>query len=119
MSVEQNKSILRRYFDLQNAHDLEGAFALLSPNIIPHNVPGVAGLNEVIGYFTAMHKAVPNLQTTVHDWIAEGDRVVVRFTVSGNQTGEFMGEPGNGQPVEWNIITIYRFEDGLITEVWS
>ena len=58
------------------------------------------------------------MHVTLHDTIAEGDKVVVRFTVSGMQTKEIMGQPG-GQQVAWNSLTIYRLENGMIAEVWS
>jgi steroid delta-isomerase-like uncharacterized protein len=122
MTPEQNKDIIRRYFAAQNEHNLDAAFAFLRSDMQSHNVPGTTGpqgIETARGFFTMMHEAIDGLQTTIHDLIAEGDRVVVRFTVSGTQTGEFMGQPASGQPIAWNLITIYRLEDGKIAEVWS
>jgi len=44
----------------------------------------------------AFYGAFPDLSHTVEDSIASGDKVVVRFTLRGTHTGEFMGIPGHG-----------------------
>ncbi len=121
MSTEQNIAMLHRYFEAQNRHDLEESFAFFSPNIVSHSVPSSDSATRIDGikaFFTAFYDAVPDFQVTLHDTIAEGDRVVVRFTISGTQTKELMGQPG-GQPFVDHSLTIYRFENGKIAEVWS
>jgi steroid delta-isomerase-like uncharacterized protein len=121
MSNVENKALIHRYFEAQNTHDLEAIFAFLGANILAHNVPGTdqpVGGEAAKGYFVAMHNAMPDLHVTLHDSIAEADKVAVRFTVTGTPASEFMGLPA-GQPVSWLIFTIYRLEDGKIAEVWS
>lgn len=121
MSTEQNKAVIHRYFEAQNRHSPEDAFAFFSPNILSHGVPGsdsAVGIDDIKAYFMTLYDAIPDMQITLHDTIAEGDKVVVRFTVSGMQTKEIMGQPG-GQQVAWHILTIYRLENGKIAEVWS
>lgn len=121
MSTEQNKVVIHQYFEAQNRHSLEESFAFFSPNIVSHSVPGSdsdTGIDGIKAFFTALHDAVPDFQVTLHDTIAEGDKVVVRFTISGTQTKELMGQPG-GQPFVEHSLTIYRLENGKIAEVWS
>lgn len=121
MSTEQNKAVIQRYFEAQNHHSLEESFAFFSPHILSHNVPGHEAAVEIEGikaFFTTLHDAIPDLHVTLHDTIAEGDKVVVRFTVSGMQTREFMGQPA-GQPFVEHSLTIYRLDNGRIAEVWS
>jgi predicted ester cyclase len=121
MSPEQNKVVIHRYFEAQNRHSLEESFAFFSPNIVSHNVPeqdGVVGIDGIKAFFTTLHDAIPDMHVTLHDTIAEGDKVVVRFTVSGTQTKELMGEPA-GQPFVEHSLTIYRLEHGKLAEVWS
>jgi NAD(P)-dependent dehydrogenase (short-subunit alcohol dehydrogenase family)/predicted ester cyclase len=65
----------------------------------------------VTGAFTGMH-------LTIHDTIADGDKVVLRFTNSGTQTGPFMGTPATGKHAEWPGIGIYQVRDGKIAEAW-
>jgi steroid delta-isomerase-like uncharacterized protein len=121
MTAEQNKATIQRYFDAQNAHDLQAAFAFLRPDARSHSVPGspeVAYLEDIQGFFTMFHDAVPDFHVTVHDVIAADDKVVVRFTINGTLRVEMMGQPAGGQYVE-NVIAIYRLADGRIAEVWS
>jgi steroid delta-isomerase-like uncharacterized protein len=121
MSAEHNKAVIYQYFEAQNRHSLEESFAFFSPNIISHSVPeqdGVVGIDGIKAFFTGFHDAVPDFKVTIHDTIAEGDKVVVRFTISGTQTKELMGQPA-GQPFVEHSLTIYRIEDSKIAEVWS
>ena len=62
--------------------------------------------------------AFPNLHFTFEDLIAEGDKVVVRETMSGTQQGELMGIPPTGKQFSVTGIEIYRFEGGKIVEHW-
>ena len=54
------------------------------------------------------------------DVLASGDRTVARVTVSGTQTGDFMGIPASGRHAEVDLIDIMRFDDaGLVCEHWG
>ena len=64
-------------------------------------------------------KAFPDLHLTVEDMIAEGDKVVTRFTSRGTQTGAFMGIPPTGKQVTVSSIVIARIADGKIVEEWG
>lgn len=66
---------------------------------------------SVGGSFTRM-------RLEIKDVIADGDKVVVRFTNSGDQTGPFMGRPPSGRHAVWEGIGIYRLADGRIAEAW-
>ncbi len=69
---------------------------------------------------TAMRTAVPDLQLTVEDMVAEGDKVVVRWTFRGTHTGvSASGTPPTGKPLTALAIGIYRFVDGKIAEDWG
>ena len=50
--------------------------------------------------------------------MAEGDKVVTRYTVSGTHQGEFFGVPGTGERITMSGISIDRFEDGKMVEEW-
>ena len=66
-----------------------------------------------------MRAAFPDLQYTVEDQIAEGDKVVTRYTASGTHRGELMGIAPTGSRVEITGISITRVEDGKIEEIWE
>ena len=66
-----------------------------------------------------VRKAFPDLHYTVHDVIAEGDRVVQRATGRGTMKGEFQGMPPSGKSATWQEIHITRFEGGKAVEHWG
>ncbi len=51
--------------------------------------------------------------------IAEGDRVVVRYTLRGTHTGNYMGIAPAGKQVTQTGITINRFANGKAVELWG
>jgi predicted ester cyclase len=55
----------------------------------------------------------------VEDVVAEGDRVVTRFTSSGTQLGEFQGVRATGRRVAISEVAVYRFAGGKIAEQWG
>jgi hypothetical protein len=56
---------------------------------------------------------------TIDDLIAEDDRVTIRWTLHGTNTGPMLGRPPTGQPVELAAIVIFRIADGKIAERWA
>jgi predicted ester cyclase len=54
----------------------------------------------------------------IHDVIAAGDKVVLRFTNSGTHVDQFMGNPATGKLAEWLGIGIYTHSDGRIVDGW-
>jgi steroid delta-isomerase-like uncharacterized protein len=63
--------------------------------------------------------AFPDLVVTVHDQIAERDRVVTRWSAEGTHRGDFMGHPGTGKKVRIKAIHIQRVVDGRIATLWE
>ena len=56
---------------------------------------------------------------TIHDWVAEGDRVVTRKTFHGTHQGDFMGIPAMSKQVTFDIIDILRIAGGKMAEHWA
>ena len=61
----------------------------------------------------------PDIHLTVHDVIAEGDKVVGLTTVTGTHQGEFMGVAPTGKSVTYNEMFMFRFADGRVIETWG
>ncbi len=66
-----------------------------------------------------MFAAFPDSNMTIDDTVAEGDRVVSRFTVRGTHRGEFQGIPPTGKQVTITGIAISRIEGGRVVEDWE
>jgi steroid delta-isomerase-like uncharacterized protein len=122
---ERNKATLRRLIDGMNTNDVEiiskTIDELVEPDVVirnplPLDVPGAQGLKLV---FTTLHRAYPDLHITIEDVIAEGNKVVVRNTVTGTHKGEYMGIPATGKTVTYNEIFIARFVNSRVAEAWG
>jgi len=121
MSTEENKAIVRRFFEEgPSKGNLITAEELLSPDFVLHVPlpvsPGVKGIKEVI---TSCREAFEHLNVTIEDMIAEGDNVAARFTAHGIHKGDFVGLPATGKPITMTGIEIFRIKDGKIVELWG
>ncbi len=121
MSVEQNKAVRRRFFEeVVNQGNLALVDELLSPDFVDHSgmfgAPGREGARQG---WAAFHAAFASFHSTLEDLIAEGDKVVQRFTARGTHTGEWMGIPATGKQVEVTGMAIHRIAGGKIAENWA
>ena len=119
--METMETPIRAALDRFNAGDVEGYLALYTEDAVLHYLPpglpgGVAGARRFYGMFLS---AFPDLHVHVDDFIAEGARAVVRYTITGTHQGELMGIPASNKPVSVPAITILRFADGKCVERWS
>ncbi len=79
----------------------------------PGQGPGIEGLKQVLISF---RNAFPDIHWTVEEQIAEGEKVVTRFSWTGTQQGDFLGVPASGNSVKvWGVV-IDRLEDGKIKD---
>ncbi len=119
---EENRQIVSRYieeFKNQGNHDIVDE--LVAPDFVHHFTdprlpPGPDAL-KLLGQ--AIVAGFPDVQATVNDLIASGDKVIERTTASATHNGEFNGVPATGNRVTWTEIHIYRLSDGKIVELWS
>lgn len=121
MSAEENKVIVRRFVDeVQNRHDIGVLDELCSPDFIDHSGISISPtLDGTKQFFTMMFTAFPNIRATIHDQVAEGDKVVTRKTFHGTHQGEFLGIPPTGKHIALDVIDIFRIAGGKITEHWA
>src|ERR1700680_418851 len=121
MSTEVNKTSVRRFYDeVFNKKNRAAIDEFIAPNQVDHAAPpgmpgGLAGAKQLLGMYLT---AFPDLHLTVEDMIAEGDRVVARFTMRGTQQGTFMEIPPTGKQVTVTAIDINRISDGKSVEHW-
>jgi steroid delta-isomerase-like uncharacterized protein len=117
---EENKAVGRRYLEAVNERDLNIIDEVIAPDYVGHE-PGeeTRGPEGVKQYISMFLDAFPDVSITVEDEIAEGDKVVIRFTGRGTHQGELMGIPPSGNRVEVSSISICRFEGGKVIEEWE
>ena len=117
MSVEENKALIRRFNEEAfNGHDVQARDRYLGPNFAINGriVDPVRSRQNFASLFTAF----PDFHRTKEDTIAEGDKVVARYTATGTHRGAFMGVPPTGKKVKFSWITIYRIAEGRVAEEW-
>ena len=90
MSLEENKTIIRRLFEAINNQDLPLLDELIAPNYLRH-ARQLEGLEDLKRILTITYKGFPDLRVTIKDIIAEGDKVWVRIKLTGTHTGEYHG----------------------------
>ena len=121
MSAEENKTIMRRIFEVFNTGNLAVADEVIAADVVDHQAPpgvapGRAGFKQLI---TMFRTAFPDIQMTIEEIIAEGDRVVARSTMRGTHRGEFMGIPPTGKQFTVTSIDIVHIAGGQGVEHWG
>jgi len=119
--AESNKAIIRRYCQAHEQNDMAALDAIVAADLITHsqlpNVP--AGREGGKMVHQGSRAAFPDGKTTTDDLIAEGDKVVERFTLVGTHKGEFMGIPASGKQIRVTGMSIFRIANGKIVEHWG
>ncbi len=122
MSIEQNKTIVRRIFAALNERDLDGVIAYYKPDCRFHGWgPDTMQTLDVAGYkatMSALLDAFPDSSFPTQDIIAEGDRVVVPHSFRGTHQADFNNIPPTGKSVNVDAIVILRLENGKAAELW-
>lgn len=121
MSIEENKEVVRRFADeVFNRGNLGVADELLVEDYRQHSIMGLPqGREGFKQFFAGFGQAVSDGEYTIHDLIAEGDKVVLYGTFSATHTGEMQGIPATGRHFDLTAIDIFRLEDGKIVEHWD
>jgi steroid delta-isomerase-like uncharacterized protein len=104
------------FVECLNEGDLSVADQLVSPDFIGPSGKGAEGFKAMI---SRLRQGFPDLRFVIQDMVAEGSRVVVRWTSQGTHRGMFAGRAPTERQVSNEGIGIYRVEDGKIIESWS
>lgn len=72
---------------------------------------GLEGAGKMV---LAAHETFEDFHEEMHDVLAEGDRVVAHFTISGRQVGVWGGLPATGKQLRYEEMAIFHFKDGKI-----
>lgn len=122
MSAEEHKAITRRFLEEVFAGgNLELVDELFAPDFVLHDpsVPQEVRGPEGIRQYVAMYRAAyPDTHFTIEDQIAEGEKIVTRWTGQGTHQGELMGIAPTGKQVTVTGIEVDRIAGGKIEETW-
>jgi predicted ester cyclase len=123
MSTYDAKEIVRRFNHQVIADGDRVAFEeLMAPDFVNRSAPSgaPAGPESMWNTFQhALRPALADLTVTIHDQVAEGDKVTTRKTISGTHVGPLFGVERTGKPVSIDVIDIVRLKDGRYAEHWG
>lgn len=126
MSIEQNKTTVRRYFEeVLDQGKLEVLDQLFAENIVFHRgdfaapVLGLAGMRKIAG---GVQERYTSFKTTLHHLVAEGDMVACRLSHDAVHRDYWKSRLGThqlaGQPIQWYAHAHFRLLGGKIVEEW-
>jgi len=108
-----------RYVEMINTHDPDAVDRLVAEDYVNHNAFVADGREANRQFWTVFFAGLPDVRVTMEDLVVSGDRVVGRFVYRGTHTGDLMGIPASGKPVEMRSIDIWRMQDGMFVEHWD
>lgn len=120
---EQNKQMVRRSIEeIWNQENYDVVHEVAARDLVVHaSLPAndIHGADNAVQFYAMLHKAFPDIHFTVEDQVAEGDRVVTRWTARGTHTGEFQDFAPTGKQATVMGIDIDRIAGGKIIECWT
>jgi steroid delta-isomerase-like uncharacterized protein len=122
-AAEENKAIFRRYAEeVGNQHNFEIVDQIFE-RYIAHQPDGSTlerGPEDVKRFQGEFHSAFSDFHINIEEQIAEGDKVVSRYTMRGTHQGDFRGMAPTGKEIEIKGVTIFRFSpEGKVVETWD
>ncbi len=120
--VARNRAIVHRFYEAVNGKQRDVLNEIVHPDFVNHGgaAGDIVGPKALADSFEPFYNAMPDWHFSEDFVVAEGDRVASRGTISGTNTGSFMGAPPTGKKASWTGITIYRIDDdGMIVERWQ
>jgi steroid delta-isomerase-like uncharacterized protein len=121
VSPEENKAIIRRLVEeVYNKGNLAVVDDLVAPDVFNHpavseHQHGIDGFKHVIEWI----RDIGPTHYAIDDIMAEGDKVAVRMTVSGTQTGPIRDIPPTGKSFSVDYVHWFRLADGKVAELWA
>lgn len=119
---EKNTAAVRRWYnEVMNKGDMKAFEELVDPKYVEHDVtPGYpANKAGLASFVKAFRSAFPDLQVTINDIVAKGDKVWCYATFRGTHKGEFMGMAATGKKIEVHAFDIVRCVNGKGVEHWG
>jgi len=125
MSIEENKELIRQYYkDWNEVRGDVNKFVVngqkyIAPNYVYHSVNGDMSREQAEKQGSSFITALPDMNLSIDDTVAEGDKVVTRYTMQCTHKGTFMGIAATGKKVVVKGVLISRIAGGKILEDWE
>jgi predicted ester cyclase len=121
VSAEENKAIYLRVLEELNRGDLESSLAFTAPDATLNGQP--LGREGDKHRAEMLATAFPDQHYEIQEMIAEGDKLVVRWRMTGTHEGELVGPtmtiPATGKRLDIWGMSMYLMEGGMAKEIWE
>ena len=123
MSVQEtNKQLCRDYFQAFLKRDAGWMDKHIAPDFVRHD-PGlpfeVRGPAGVLQLHDALLPAFPDMALPLEDFVAEGEKVLVRLRVRGTHTGAFGDMAATGLKIDIGVLDLFQIRDNRLIEHWA
>jgi steroid delta-isomerase-like uncharacterized protein len=122
LSQEEATAFINQVAEMWNSKDLDMLDELYAPDVLWHHVEFAEdsiGLDAAREFGTVALAAFPDLDTVLDEILVDGDKIVLRFTQTGTNTGSWAGNPPTGRTVKVSGVAIYQLADGKVVEQWD
>jgi steroid delta-isomerase-like uncharacterized protein len=121
MSKEVNLATLAKFAEAVNTGKFDLFNEVVSIENIDHDpahgqVPGPEGYRA---FFSKLRSAFPDLSVTLETMVADDESIAIAYTLTGTQSGSFMGIAPTGRKVKIRGMQISKFKDGKMVERWG
>lgn len=121
-TAQKNKVLIEKVYRIFSGGNLDELEKYINPNFAEfYKDPRIqgSGLEYLKNLMTMNRQAFPDLKFTIHEILTEGDKSVVYSTMSGTNTGNFMGKPATNKSVNIDGIDICEIVNGKLTQHWG
>jgi predicted ester cyclase len=123
MSTDENKALIRRFYEEIDRGNLEAMDEMVAEDYVNHDPAPFPGLDDgregLKQAFRIFWDSTPG-HHVIEDQIAEGDKVVTRLTAYGKHVGDLPGGiAATGNELRMTAVAIHRIADGKIAAHWS
>ena len=117
---EENKKLVKTLCKtVFQKHNFSKLDEIMRDDYIQHNEDTPQGKDGFKQFFEQIFKAMPDFSYTMKKIIAEGDTVMMYSTTTATHLGEWLGNPPTGNTLNFDVVDIFRIENGKIAEHWD
>jgi predicted SnoaL-like aldol condensation-catalyzing enzyme len=118
---KKNKDVVTKFYnDVFIRHDMRKLDSYMRDDYIQHNQDCPQGKAGFVEFFNVIFKAVPDFSYTLKKMVSEGDIVMAFSRTAGTHTGgEWIGKEADGAALDYDVVDIFRVQDGKIAEHWD
>lgn len=98
---------------------ISGLYSVPNKTVEPVELKSIIGIKPLLRFFTALNKAFDHYEVIIENLVAKGEKVMVKYTVSGIQKDHFWGQSPTNKIVKITGLDIFRFDNKKVVEYWN